>query len=300
MMGCKPEHYLKLTREGQILLDTKEAFLSRIAIKTFGGYARDQFDRLEHGLLGNGKNDSKYMDMLKHSLERSIESFYLIYGNSELNLNVDIIAKEDDIDLWNKYNHSEKMIQLEKDIYITGDINRCPITRLKSAMNGLIGVYNDFGRLNKRNTKKDGVHLAKHMMHLLRLYFMAIDLNMGKGIVTYREKEHDLLMDIRNGKYMYEDGERVRPEFYELLHDVQNQYDEVIKNTVLPEKPDLDKITEAVGKSTNPANYLLAQKYIQALQDIATGNDTKTVYLPYEASNMMGAIGGIKDLFKAE
>ena len=62
----------------------------------------------------------------------------------------------------------------------------------------------------------------------------------------------------------------------------------------------IDKITEAVGKSTNPANYLLAQKYIQALQDIATGNDTKTVYLPYEASNMMGAIGGIKDLFKAE
>ena len=62
----------------------------------------------------------------------------------------------------------------------------------------------------------------------------------------------------------------------------------------------IEKITEAVGKSTNPANYLLAQKYIQALQDIATGNDTKTVYLPYEASNMMGAIGGIKDLFKAE
>jgi len=62
----------------------------------------------------------------------------------------------------------------------------------------------------------------------------------------------------------------------------------------------IDKITEAVGKSTNPANYLLAQKYIQALQDIASGEGTKTVYLPYEASNMMGAIGGIKDLFKAE
>jgi regulator of protease activity HflC (stomatin/prohibitin superfamily) len=60
----------------------------------------------------------------------------------------------------------------------------------------------------------------------------------------------------------------------------------------------IDKITEAVGKSTNPANYLLAQKYIQALQDIASGEGTKTVYLPYEASNMMGAIGGIKDLFQ--
>ncbi len=60
------------------------------------------------------------------------------------------------------------------------------------------------------------------------------------------------------------------------------------------------KITEAVGKSTNPANYLLAQKYIQMLQDVASGDKTKTVYLPYEATNLMGSIGGIKDLFKSE
>ena len=62
----------------------------------------------------------------------------------------------------------------------------------------------------------------------------------------------------------------------------------------------IEKITEAVGKSTNPANYLLAQKYIQMLQEVATGDKTKTVYLPYEATNLMGSIGGIKDLFKSE
>ncbi len=62
----------------------------------------------------------------------------------------------------------------------------------------------------------------------------------------------------------------------------------------------IQKITEAVGKSTNPANYLLAQKYIQTLEEIARGNTTKTVYLPYEATNLMGSIGGIKDLFKSE
>jgi regulator of protease activity HflC (stomatin/prohibitin superfamily) len=60
----------------------------------------------------------------------------------------------------------------------------------------------------------------------------------------------------------------------------------------------IEKITEAVGKSTNPANYLLAQKYIAMLQDVATGDKTKTVYLPYEATNLLGSIGGIKDLFK--
>ena len=62
----------------------------------------------------------------------------------------------------------------------------------------------------------------------------------------------------------------------------------------------IELISEAVGKSTNPANYLLAQKYIQMLQELAAGDKTKTVYLPYEATNLMGSIGGIKDLFKSE
>ena len=39
-------------------------------------------------------------------------------------------------------------------------------------------------------------------------------------------------------------------------------------------------ITEAVGKSTNPANYLLAQKYIQMMQELAQGDKTKTVLMP--------------------
>ena len=62
----------------------------------------------------------------------------------------------------------------------------------------------------------------------------------------------------------------------------------------------IELITEAVGKSTNPANYLLAQKYIQMMQELAEGDKTKTVYLPYEATNLLGSIGGIKELFKAE
>lgn len=60
----------------------------------------------------------------------------------------------------------------------------------------------------------------------------------------------------------------------------------------------IQKITEAVGGCSNPANYLLAQKYIQMLQHLAEGDKTKTVYLPFEATNLMGSIGGIKDLFK--
>ena len=62
----------------------------------------------------------------------------------------------------------------------------------------------------------------------------------------------------------------------------------------------IEKVTEAVGKTTNPANYLLAQKYIQMMEELAKGDKTKTVYLPYEATNVMGSLGGIKELFKGE
>ena len=58
-------------------------------------------------------------------------------------------------------------------------------------------------------------------------------------------------------------------------------------------------ITEAVSSGgADPVNYLLAVKYIETLKEIASGQDNKTVYLPYEATNMLGSIGGIKDLFQ--
>ena len=62
----------------------------------------------------------------------------------------------------------------------------------------------------------------------------------------------------------------------------------------------IEKITQAVGQSTNPANYLLAQKYIQMMEELASGDKTKTVYLPYEATNVLGSLAGIKELFKEQ
>jgi len=62
----------------------------------------------------------------------------------------------------------------------------------------------------------------------------------------------------------------------------------------------IQKITDAVGQSTNPANYLIAQKYIQMMEELAKNGNQKTVYLPYEATGIMGSIGGIKEMFKGE
>jgi len=56
-------------------------------------------------------------------------------------------------------------------------------------------------------------------------------------------------------------------------------------------------INEAVKEEGDPINYLIANKYIDTLKEMVSGKDNKTVYLPYEASNVLGSLGGIKDLF---
>ena len=48
---------------------------------------------------------------------------------------------------------------------------------------------------------------------------------------------------------------------------------------------------------TDPATYLLATKYIETLKEMTSGQNNKTIYIPYEATNMLGSIGGIKELF---
>ena len=68
---------------------------------------------------------------------------------------------------------------------------------------GLQNTVKAYGKLGKRNEKAlEHGKSAKHMMHLIRLYLMCLDFLEKEKIITYREDEHDLLMDIRNGKFL--------------------------------------------------------------------------------------------------
>ena len=82
-------------------------------------------------------------------------------------------------------------------------------------------------------------------MHLVRLYLMAFDILEKGEINTYRENDRDFLMEIRNGKYMSEDGTFV-PEFFEMVNEYDKRLKIAAKETSLPEKPDYKKIEELV------------------------------------------------------
>jgi regulator of protease activity HflC (stomatin/prohibitin superfamily) len=58
----------------------------------------------------------------------------------------------------------------------------------------------------------------------------------------------------------------------------------------------IQNVYNAIHKG-NPTNDLIAIKYLEALESIANGTASK-VFLPYEASGVLGSIGGIAELLK--
>ena len=55
-------------------------------------------------------------------------------------------------------------------------------------------------------------------------------------------------------------------------------------------------IASGIGQNANPASYQVSLKYIEALTKMTDGKDNKIIYMPYEASNVLGAVAAIKDL----
>jgi regulator of protease activity HflC (stomatin/prohibitin superfamily) len=57
----------------------------------------------------------------------------------------------------------------------------------------------------------------------------------------------------------------------------------------------IQMVAQAIGSAGNPAQYLIAQRYLESLNAIASDAD-KLVFMPYEASGALASLGGIKEL----
>lgn len=71
ILGCKPEHYLRLSNIGKELLENRKMFLSKICIHTFGGYAGSQLRRMENKaarLVGQAQNEEYILKSIKNGL----------------------------------------------------------------------------------------------------------------------------------------------------------------------------------------------------------------------------------------
>lgn len=232
LLGLNSEHYLYLNDIGQLLLDNKKLFLSRRAIQSFGGYADAQLRRLQNALARDRYPQSEKEQHIFNSVKNAMHGFNSSYKNFE-NGSLEIFI--------------DKAVnpELETEIYVNANMKHYPLRDYASMWNTMANVVKDYEKIGKRNKKKDDLHLNKHAMHLIRLFMMALDILEKGEINTYRADEHELLMDIRFGKYQNEDG-TYKDSFYDILADFEKRLHYASENTDLPEAPDMKKVQELV------------------------------------------------------
>jgi len=56
-------------------------------------------------------------------------------------------------------------------------------------------------------------------------------------------------------------------------------------------------VADAIGAAGNPAQYLIAQRYLDAFGQLGANAD-RIVYLPWEASGVLASLGGIRELLQ--
>ena len=232
LLGMKPEHYLYLNDMGQMLLDNKKLFLSRRAIQSFGGYADAQLRRLQNALARDTFPQKEKEQHIFNSVKNAMYGFntsYKSFENGSMEIFIDQAINP----------------KLETEIFVNANLKHYPLRDYASMWNTMANVVRDYEKIGKRNKKKDDLHLNKHAMHLIRLFLMALDILEKGEIKTYREKEHNLLMDIRFGKYQKEDG-TFKDCFYDMLADFEKRLRYASENTDLPEKPDMNRVQEMV------------------------------------------------------
>lgn len=230
MLGCKPEHYLHINDIGKELITNRKLFLSKKAVYSFGGYANQQLRRLENALARDSYPQPEKERHIMGSCISAMMDFenrYTNFSEGSIKLTID------------KSNNEE----LDSEIFVDVNLNHYPLRDYKNIWSDLNNIVKDYSKLNKRNNKKDDAHLNKHAMHLIRLYLMCLDILEKKEIITYREKEHDLLMNIRNGNYQKSDG-TYRKEFFEMVNDFEKKLEYAKENTTLPDKPNYNQIEE--------------------------------------------------------
>lgn len=230
LLGCRKQDYLYLSPVGEEVLQNRKLFLSKKAVNSFSGYANQQLRRLDNKairVVEQGRRENHILNSINNAIY-SFKDRYFNFSDDMIRL---YIGKSDRDDM-------------DTEIFIDANFTHYPLRDYKGMlgeMNNIVKDYNKIGKRNKHAVEHE--KLGKHMMHLIRLYMMCLDILEKEEIITYRENEHDLLMDIRNEKYLDSNYQPI-PEFYEMVDDFEKKMDYAKQNTNLPQSPDYKAIQE--------------------------------------------------------
>lgn len=234
ILGLDEDQYLIKSALGQELIDHSRMFLSKRAVKSFGGYAAAQLRRLQNAIARDTLPQSDREKHILKSVMNAVDDFNRRYSEK----NAGSIRL---------YIDQAENPELDTEIFVDADYKHFPLRDYTDLWGTMRTVVRDYDRIGKRNKKKDDNHLNKHAMHLIRLFMMAIDILEKGEIITHRTKELPVLLAIRRGEYMLSDG-AFSPEFYELLEEYERRLDEAAGKTALPDNPDMNAVEKFVER----------------------------------------------------
>lgn len=226
ILGTKDEHLFICNKYGRLIKDNVDLFLSKKAIHSFGGYATAQLRRLQNALARDSYPQTQREQHILNTLIsqfNNIEGRYKELTSNDLKLYIDKSDKE----------------EYETEIFMNCNIEHYPLRDFKNIHSEFQNVIQDYDKLNGRNKKKDELHLNKHAMHLIRLLIMGSEILEGKGINTYREKDGDFLLSIRNGKYTYK-------QIFDMVDEFEKRFKYASNNSNLPDKPNYNKAEDLI------------------------------------------------------
>lgn len=232
LLGLDEEQYLIKTPIGQELIDNKDLFLSKRAIKSFGGYASAQLRRLQNAIARDSMPQPEREQHILKSVLNALDDFNRRYNNFE-NGNIKL------------YIDQAVTPELQTEIFVDASYTHYSLREYEKLFSTLNMVIREYDKIGKRNKKKDDNHLNKHAMHLIRLFMMAIDILDNGVIKTHRKDDLDLLLKIRNGGFQKEDH-TYEQEFYDILAYYENELERAARTTYLPDNPDMEKVEKFV------------------------------------------------------
>ncbi|MCR5733501.1 MAG: nucleotidyltransferase domain-containing protein [Lachnospiraceae bacterium] len=232
ILGLDEDQYFIKTDLGQELIDNSGLFLSKRAIKSFGGYADAQLRRFQNAIARDKLPQSDREKHIFKSVMNALDDF-----NRRNN-----VGDRGSVKL---YIDRAENPEFETEIFVDADYRHLPLRDYTDMWGTMRTVVRDYDKIGKRNKKKDDNHLNKHAMHLIRLFMMAIDILKKGEIRTHRTDDLPLLLSIRKGDYMQADG-TFSNDFYEILNEYEIKLDEASKKTTLPDNPDMDKVEKFV------------------------------------------------------
>ncbi len=236
ILGLDEEQYLIKSHLGQELINHAEIFLSKRAARSFGGYASAQLRRLQNALARDAMPQKEREMHILNSVKNALEDFqrkHDLLDRGTIRLYID----------------KAEYPGMETEIFIDAQYHHLPLRDYTGMWAAMQNVVKDYDKIGKRNKKKDENHLNKHAMHLIRLLMMGVDILEKGEIKTHRKDDLKLLMKIRTGGFLKEDG-TFDKEFYDILKDYEIRLEQATRRSILPDEPNMEKV-EAFVESIN-------------------------------------------------